>query len=108
MTPRIDRSQSAATWIAAFALATSIAGAWRGGASAQQTSASIAGIVLTDEARAQPVRRAIVTLSGGSLTRSRSVITDDAGRFTFDHLASGRFTLTASKPTFVTSAYGAK
>jgi hypothetical protein len=54
-----------------------------------------------------PVRRAIVTLSGDVL-QSRSAISDDNGRFSFVDLPVGRVTLTATRPGFITSSYGAK
>ncbi len=60
------------------------------------------------EGGATPVRRARVTLTGAELRGGRSVMTDDLGRFTFQALPAGRFTMTASKPGFVAGAYGAK
>jgi Carboxypeptidase regulatory-like domain len=70
-------------------------------------TASVSGGVSL-EGSAAPVRRARVTLSGGGLRGGRSVITDDKGQFTFSALPAGRFTMTASKPGYVTIAYGAK
>jgi hypothetical protein len=52
------------------------------------------------------VRRATVTLAG-DLPRSRTVITDDDGGFVFEGLPAGRFTVTAERPGFITSSYGA-
>lgn len=60
------------------------------------------------EATGNPVRRARVTLTGAELRGGRSVMTDDQGRFTFQALPAGRFTMTASKPGFVDNTYGAK
>jgi uncharacterized protein (DUF2141 family) len=54
------------------------------------------------------VRRAIVTISGGELSQSRSVISDDNGAFVFTNLPAGRFLLTAARPAFITSSYGAR
>jgi Carboxypeptidase regulatory-like domain len=71
-------------------------------------TASISGVVVTDETPPQPVRRAVVTLTGADLRPSRGAITDDEGRFTIGGLPSGRFVLTAMRPSFVTSTYGAK
>ena len=71
-------------------------------------TASVAGTVVTDEERATPVRRAIVTLSGQGLVPSRSAITDDDGRFTIERLPAGRFTISVSRASFITSIYGAK
>lgn len=78
----------------------------RGNASAPATGASaLAGIVRSDDGA--PVRAAIVTLSGGELTAPRAVVTDDEGRFAFERLPAGRFTLSAKKAAYVTMAYGA-
>ena len=71
-------------------------------------SASISGVVVTDEADPRPVRRAIVTLSGAGLQPSRGAITDDDGRFAIGNLPAGRFTLTAMKASYVSSIYGAR
>jgi protocatechuate 3,4-dioxygenase beta subunit len=71
-------------------------------------TAELAGRVVTADETQAPVRRAIVTVTGSELALGRSAITDDEGRFRFDGLPAGRFTLTASRPAFLTSAYGAK
>ncbi|HEY7475881.1 MAG TPA: carboxypeptidase-like regulatory domain-containing protein [Vicinamibacterales bacterium] len=71
-------------------------------------TASISGVVVTDETPPQPARRVVVTLTGAELRPSRGAITDDEGRFALAGLPAGRFTLTAMRPGFVTSAYGAK
>jgi hypothetical protein len=68
-------------------------------------TAALAGIVRNDEGA--PVRAAIVTLAGGDLAASRAVVTDDDGRFAFERLPAGRFTLSAKKAAYVTMAYGA-
>jgi hypothetical protein len=70
-------------------------------------TASISGTVV-NETTGNPVRRARVTLTGTELRGGRSVMTDDQGRFTFQALPAGRFTMTASKPGFVDNTYGAK
>ena len=71
-------------------------------------TASISGVVVTDETPPQPVRRVVVTLTGAELRPSRGAITDDEGRFALAGLPAGRFTLTAMRAGFVTSVYGAK
>jgi hypothetical protein len=70
-------------------------------------TASIAGIVVTDESPARPARRAIVTLAGGAIVGSMSAATDDDGRFAFEALPPDRYTLTAAKPSYLNGAYGA-
>lgn len=70
-------------------------------------SARIIGVVVTTDVTPQPVRRAIVTLSGGSLTLSLNAITDDEGRFEIANVPAGRFTISASRASYVTIAYGA-
>jgi hypothetical protein len=69
--------------------------------------ARITGVVVTTDATPQPVRRAIVTVSGGPLALSLSAITDDEGRFEITDVPSGRFTISASRASYVTIAYGA-
>lgn len=71
-------------------------------------TASVSGVVVNDADPAVPVRRAIVTLTGGGLRPSRGAITDDQGRFVIGGLPAGRFTLTVSRSGFVSSVHGAK
>jgi protocatechuate 3,4-dioxygenase beta subunit len=68
---------------------------------------AISGTVVRDGTGA-PVKRARVTLNGAEVRGGRSVLTDDQGRFVFQALPAGRFTMTASKPGFVDGTYGAK
>ena len=74
----------------------------------QTATGVIAGVVLTDGQQPRPVRRAIVTLGGSDDGRGRSVLTDETGRFMFSELPAGRFTLSASKASYITNAYGAR
>ena len=67
----------------------------------------IAGAVVTDESPAQPVRKAIVTVSGSALPNSRTTITDSAGKFAIGELPEGRFTITVKKAAYIPGAYGA-
>lgn len=69
--------------------------------------ARIAGVVVTTDDTPQPVRRAIVTLSGGPLSLSLNAITDDEGRFEIGDVPPGRFTIAASRASYVTIASGA-
>lgn len=69
-------------------------------------TASLSGIV-RDHAGA-PVRLAIVTLTSDDMPSPRSRLTDDGGRFSFESLPAGRFTLTSTKAAYVTSHWGAR
>src|SRR5262245_63150532 len=73
-----------------------------------QGTGAITGTV-TIEGSNTPVRRARLNLTGAELRgRNISATTDDRGNYIFQNLPAGRFNLNASKPAFVTIAYGAK
>ena len=74
---------------------------------AAQQTASLSGVVVSDPG-GQPVRQAVVTVAGEGLAQTRSVVTDDAGRFSFEHLPAGRFSVSASKQAYVANAAGAR
>jgi len=75
---------------------------------AKQSSAGvIAGTVVTDDASNRPIRKVQIELSGSGLRPSRVTTSDDAGRFLFGDLPAGRYTLQASRPPYVDTAYGA-
>ena len=84
------------TWLAGFILI----------APALAQTGAISGVVVSDDRARAPIARAVVTLAGGSLDRNLVVVTDSAGRFTFEALPAGQFTVTASKPTYLSTAYG--
>jgi protocatechuate 3,4-dioxygenase beta subunit len=71
-------------------------------------TAVLGGIVTTVEDSPRPLRRVLVTLSGTGLAGSIQAITDDAGRFAFQQLAAGRYTLTAEKPAYVKTYFGSR
>ena len=71
-------------------------------------TASISGVVVSATSPETPVRRVLVTLGGGSIKVPSAAITDDAGAFQFVNLPEGAYTLVATRPAYVTSAYGAK
>jgi hypothetical protein len=75
-------------------------------AAAAAGSGVLAGSVVTDTPGPQPVRRATVRLSGESAATSRVVGTDDDGRFVFDRLPAGTYTLSATKAGLVRSFHG--
>ena len=68
-------------------------------------TAVVAGTVML-AGSTQPARRVRVGLSGAEGRGERSAITDDQGRFSFTALPAGRYTLTASKPGYVSVTYG--
>jgi uncharacterized protein (DUF2141 family) len=68
----------------------------------------LSGVIMTDEATPQPIKRAQVTIVSPESSFSKSVVTNDAGRFAFTGLPAGRYTLSANKPAFLRTAYGAK
>jgi hypothetical protein len=102
--------------IAAIALVITSAGAggvaWQSRDAGAQTggvptgSGVLAGVVLTDAADPQRIRRATVRLSGDGSSTPRLVGTDDNGRFAFDRLPAGRYTVSATKAGFVQTFHG--
>jgi hypothetical protein len=80
--------------------------AWSAATTLGQSTGALSGVVVIDEQSGRPVRQAIVSLGG--LPQRVSTVTDDRGQFSFPNLPAGRFTLTASKPAHLTTAYGAR
>ena len=70
-------------------------------------TASVSGVVVTDDAERTPVRRARVTLNDGERRTGITVVTDDAGQFTIRNVPAGRYVITSSKSAWVGRAYGA-
>lgn len=70
------------------------------------STASISGVVVGDTPDSR-LRRAVVTLVGSGTPSTRSVVTDDDGRFAFLGLPEGRYTVVATKAAYLPSAYGA-
>ena len=68
----------------------------------------VTGVVVSDENPDRPISRAIVTLSGGGLTLTRTAITGVDGRFTFGNLPAGDFTIRATKGGYIPAPYGAR
>jgi hypothetical protein len=71
-------------------------------------TAAIAGVVVAADASAQPMRHATVTLNGGGLRNPKQTVTDSAGRFLLADLPAASYSLSASKPAYVSIPYGAK
>jgi hypothetical protein len=77
-------------------------------AAAPKGTAQINGVLRTADASPQPVRRAVVTISGGEpAINARSVLTDDDGRFALGTLPAGRFTIVARKAAYLQAEHGA-
>ncbi len=68
----------------------------------------VSGVVMTDEATPQPLRRAQVTITSTDDPVVKTTYTDGSGRFTLPALPAGRYSLSASKGGYVRMAYGAK
>lgn len=75
---------------------------------ASTAAARITGVVRAADTPTRPLRRARVMLNGDALPVGRTAIADDAGRFAFDGLPPGSYTLTAAKDAYVTMTYGAR
>ena len=71
-------------------------------------TAIVAGRVMSSETGDTPVRRAIVTLISTERVESASTVTDNEGRFAFNDLPDGRYTLNARKAAHLSVNYGAK
>ncbi len=55
-----------------------------------------------------PIRNALVILTGSSARESPSVLSDAAGKFEFSAVKPGRYRFTAEKPTYLTWRFGQK
>src|SRR5687767_1415576 len=69
-------------------------------------TARVSGQVLTAGADPKPLRRVIVTITGEGTKVGRSTVTDDQGRFMFEGLAAGRFTVSGTKAAYLPGAFG--
>jgi len=65
----------------------------------------LSGVVISGGDVPTPVRRAAVTLTGETL--EQTTLTDDLGRFTFEGLIPGRYSLLVRKSGYVPTHYGA-
>src|SRR5687768_4581831 len=68
-------------------------------------TAAIRGRVL-DAATGDPVRKVRVVARATGAPTPRGATSDAEGRFELKEVPAGRFTLSASKPAYVTSTYG--
>jgi protocatechuate 3,4-dioxygenase beta subunit len=69
---------------------------------------SISGTVASDTQPSRPLRRAVVTLNAPDNAIARTTVTDDAGRFSFTGLPTGRYAIAASKPGWIGMSHGAR
>jgi protocatechuate 3,4-dioxygenase beta subunit len=77
------------------------------GTPARSGTATLSGIVLTDDAEGKPVRRARVSMMDPERRHGATAITDDSGRFVFRQVPAGRYLLTPIKSAWVSIPYGA-
>jgi protocatechuate 3,4-dioxygenase beta subunit len=71
-------------------------------------SAAIAGVVVSDGDSPRPIRRAVVELSGTGIRSAVQSVTDDQGRYAFEGLLPGRYSIGVSKSGYVRSYHGAR
>src|SRR6185295_1814354 len=71
-----------------------------------QNTAVISGAVTVEGGG--PLRRARVSITAPELRGGRTTMTGDQGQFTFSALPAGRYTITASKPSYIDTPFGAK
>jgi hypothetical protein len=74
-------------------------------AAAVTATGRITGVVVSATAEKKPIRRARVVLGGAP--NGRVEITDDRGRFVFDRLPVGNYTINVSKAAYLPSVFGA-
>lgn len=70
-------------------------------------TATVSGVVVTDEASPRPVRRVHVALQSIDLRAPIASVTDDDGRFTLQGVLAGHYTVMASRPGYVETILGA-
>src|SRR5262245_11588536 len=68
----------------------------------------MSGTVVSDDAAPQAIRRARVSIVNNEGSVMKTAVTDEAGRYSFTQLPSGRYSLSATKGGFVRMTYGAK
>jgi hypothetical protein len=71
-------------------------------------TAVLTGTVVVDEPNGPPLKRAVITVVVGNQANLQYEMTDDRGRFTVAGLPAANVRLTANKPGYVTTYYGAK
>ena len=91
------------------ASAALVAGQTRDAPRTVTATATLMGTVVTDDADARPLRRAVVQLSIANDPRSqRTTTTDDQGKFVFEQLPDGNATVFATKAGYVRTYFGTR
>jgi uncharacterized protein (DUF2141 family) len=114
MTPIPTRRASRSPWVRVailLALTVTVVAAEqqaRGAAPVSVPTAGAIGGTLVIDGTETPGRCATVTLQGGAFPNGQIAITDDHGRFVFAGLVAGRYTVSASKPTYVPTYFGSR
>jgi len=78
------------------------------GAVAPAGTAVLFGVVTSGAASPQPVRHVTIRLSSANSPSVRVAGTDDEGKFAFDALPAGTYTVSAMKPGYVQTFYGSR
>jgi len=76
-------------------------------ATGQAAVGLVSGVLLATDT-GEPVRKATVTLTSASPRRTITATSDADGRFVFNVVPPGEYTLTAARPGFVTMVHGAR
>ncbi|HYN06914.1 MAG TPA: carboxypeptidase-like regulatory domain-containing protein [Vicinamibacterales bacterium] len=71
-------------------------------------TAVLSGVVVSEETASRPLKRVNIGVLSMDDAQVRLMMTDDAGRFVVPALPAGRYHVTASKPPYVDSVYGAR
>lgn len=95
--------------VLAAAMASAVAQQPRDGVRlpARTGTAVLAGVVISSDSSARPIRRARVSVRSPALPMVLAGITDDEGRFRIERIPSGRYTVEAAKDAYLTTAFGA-
>jgi len=79
-----------------------------GPSAARQSTAVLSGVVVSTDEPPTPVRRAIVTVTGGGIETNTAAVTDAEGRFVISGLPAGELRVSAAKAGYVSTEYGAR
>ncbi len=67
---------------------------------------SVSGVVRSNDDSSRPIPRARVSMRPIEGRQDYATLTDPAGRFTFPEIPQGRYTMTVTKPAYLTAHYG--